>query len=94
MRVDLKHAVTLAKQHVLELLAEEGVENLGLEGADFDDQAREWHVTIGFSRPRDEPRNTLAGLASSNVPRRVFKVVRICDNTDRVLSVKHREART
>jgi len=92
--MELRHAVTLAKQHVLELFAEEGVANLGLEAADFDDQAREWHITVGFSRPSDEPRNTLAGRGSGNVSRRVFKVVCISDNTDHVLSVKNREART
>lgn len=92
--MDLRDAVKLAKQHVLELFAEEGVANLGLEAADFDDQAREWQVAVGYSRSPGEPRNSPAAAASGNVPRRVFKVVRISDDTDQVLSVEHREPRT
>ena len=92
--MELKHAITLAQEHVRERFAEEGVADIGLEGADFDDQAQEWHITIGFSHPKDEPRDDSAGPAASRVPPRIFKVVRISDETDQILSVKDREART
>jgi hypothetical protein len=89
--MDVKEAVTVAKQHILDIFREEGVENLGLEEVERDNQQGEWFVTVGFSRPWDMPRNALATLAGG-VPRRVYKIVRISENTNHVLSVKDREA--
>lgn len=89
--MDVKSAVHLAKQHILELFAEEQVTNLGLEEVEFDGAESEWIVTLGFSRPWDTPRNTLASLAMSTLPRS-YKVVRISDESAHVLSVKNREA--
>lgn len=90
--MDVKQAVGLAKQYLLELLADENLSNVGLEEVDFDDQTNEWFVTIGFSRPWDEPRNAFVALAQSSGPRRDYKVVRISNGTEQVLSVKNREA--
>lgn len=90
--MDVKQAVAVAKQHVLDLFAEEKVTNLGLEEVEFDEQTREWIVTLGFSRPWDEPRNALAALAQTPYIRRTYKVVQISDPLERVLAVKsHKE---
>ncbi len=89
--MNVKDAVTCAKQHIIELFAGENPTNVGLEEVEFDDQENIWLVTIGFSRPWDEPRNALAALAVSALPRRTYKIVRISNETGNVLSVKNRE---
>lgn len=90
--MNVKEAVAHAKAHILDLFAEESLTNLGLEEVEYDDQSNEWIVTIGFSRPWDEPRNTLAALTAGNTPRRAYKIIRISSNSGQVLSVKNREA--
>lgn len=89
--MNVKEAVALAKQHVLELFDEEGVRNLGLEEVELDGQSDEWIVTLGFSRPWDEPKNALAALAAPAYTRRTLKVVRISNQGSQVVSVKKRD---
>jgi len=84
-------AVQIAKKHILELFEEEKLTNLGLEEVEFDTASKDWIVTVGFSRPWDEPKSSLASLAqSSSAPLRSFKVVRINDDSQQVTSVKNR----
>ena len=92
--MEVKKAVQVAKEHVLDLFAEERVANLGLEEVEFDVGSKEWVVILGFSRPWDEPRNTLAVLAQTALPRRIYKAVRISDFDERVKSVKVYEPKT
>lgn len=91
--MDVKAAVAQAKQYVNELFAEEGIRNVGLEEIDYDDQRHEWRVTIGFSRPWDEPTNSAFASfgGQQNFLRRAYKVVRINDETETVVSVKSLE---
>jgi hypothetical protein len=92
--MDVKQAVAIAKKHIGELFADEQVSNLGLEEVEFDEAENCWNVTVGFSRPWDEPRNKLAELVQANVySRRNFKVVRVADDTSEVVSVKNRESK-
>ena len=85
-------AVEIAKRHIQDLFHDENLSNLGLEEIEFNDDNKEWVVTVGFSRPWDEPKNAFAALANSaSVPRRSFKVVRINDLTQQIVSVKNRE---
>ncbi|AAQ60209.1 MULTISPECIES: hypothetical protein [Chromobacterium] len=90
--MNVKDAVSSAKRYIIDLLADENLSNVGLEEVELDQSTNQWIVTIGFSRPWDEPRNALAALAGSNGPRRSYKVVRIDNQNDQVLSVKNREA--
>jgi hypothetical protein len=89
--MDVKQAVASAKKEITELFSDEQLTNLGLEEVELDDQANEWRVTIGFSRPWDEPQNSFAAVAESGVPRRSYKIVRISNTTDKALSIKNRE---
>lgn len=89
-QLSVRLAVEIAKRHVQEVFNDENLSNLGLEEIEFDDGKDEWVVTVGFSRPWDNPQNALAALAKS-VPLRSFKVVRINDLTQQVVSVKNRE---
>lgn len=89
--MNVKEAVALAKSHILELFADEVLTNLGLEEVEFDRNEGEWVVTIGFSRPWDEPRTALAAMAAATPPRRAYKVVRIASTSHEVISVRNRD---
>ena len=91
--MDVKEAVAHAKRYVLELFADENPTNIGLEEVEFDVSGHEWCVTIGFSRPWDEPRNVFTALAGSTSPTRTYKTVRIDDASGVVRSITNREAR-
>lgn len=91
--MDVKQAVQVAKDYVLDLFAEDGVGGLRLEeierGADG-----VWDVTLGFARPL-----ALVGPAGEFLGRmrgepagpRVYRIVRVRDSDGEVLSVKIRE---
>jgi hypothetical protein len=87
--MDDRQAVRISKGYLLDLFSEEKIEQLGLEEVEFDHEASEWFVTLGFSRRWEEPRNPVAALIP--VPR-TYKVVRISNDGD-VISVKIREMR-
>ena len=88
--MDVKEAVVLAKQNLLDLYADEKVTNLSLEEVEFDESAGEWIVTLGFSRPWDEPRNSLAAIAQTYL-RRTYKTVKISNDSRQILSMRTRE---
>lgn len=90
--MDVKEAVAAAKKYVGELFAQEGITNLGLEEVEFDEQAREWRVTVGFSRPWDTVSGwaALAAQPPQTNPRRSYKIVRISDTTGEAVSVRNR----
>jgi hypothetical protein len=87
--MDVKEAVGVAKQYVHDLFGEEKIVNLGLEEVIFDEKAKSWLITVGFSRPWDAAPN-LGGLLPPGEPKRSYKVVRIADADHKVLSVKER----
>ena len=83
--MDVKEAVQVAKNYVIELFGEEGISEVGLEEVDLD-QSNNWIVTIGFSRPWDRNIDSVLGGRVS----RSYKVIRIQDGDGKVLSVKDR----
>jgi hypothetical protein len=85
--MDVKQAVDLAKQHVADLFATEGLFNLGLEEVEYDDARDLWRITVGFSRTWDQQGSVASLLAPT---KRTYKVVTI-DKTGKVISVKNRE---
>lgn len=99
--MDIKEAVARAKAFVAETFADERPSNLGLEELEFDDEHKTWNITIGFSRPWQDPAANpaladLIGAASltsslANLRRlqRSYKVVRIKEDGT-VLSLKNR----
>ena len=83
--MDVKDAVQVAKNYIMDLFGEEGLVDVGLEEVDVDPSGN-WIVTIGFSRSWDRNiGSVLSGAAS-----RSYKAVRIQDEDGRVLSVKDR----
>jgi hypothetical protein len=89
--MELKEAVTLAKQYIREVFADERITNLGLEEIEFDDTSGAWLVTIGFSRPWDDAPASVAAMFSGASRQRDYKVVRISDSDKKMVSVKNRE---
>jgi hypothetical protein len=69
-------AVALAKDHMKNLCADEGIVHLGLEEVEFDDEDGIWFVTLSFSRSWDE------------TAERSRKVIRFSDESGKILSVK------
>lgn len=88
--MNVKEVVTLAKRYIADVYADERASNIGLEEVEFNEAANEWSVTIGFSRPWDEPRNALAAISSTL--KRSYKVLRISGVDGGVISIKNREA--
>lgn len=96
--MDVKEAVTLAKRYVADLFQDEKPVNIGLEEVEFDEMAKCWLVTIGFSRPWNRPTSgtysallEIADPLASRPMTRDFKVVTINDVTEKVISVKKHE---
>ncbi|MGF1516454.1 MAG: hypothetical protein ACFCVB_01425 [Nodosilinea sp.] len=91
--MNVKEAVAQAKNYIFELFSDESPKNIGLEEVEFDEQTNEWLVTIGFSRPWDNPMESpIAALSNlQRLPNRAYKIVRISNEKDEVLSVKSRE---
>jgi hypothetical protein len=87
--MDVKEAVRAAKQYVQEVFADEGISDVGLEEVEFNDQAEEWRVTIGFSRAWDK--QSPFALAPAAARPRSYKVLRISDKTGDIISVRNRE---
>jgi hypothetical protein len=87
--MDVTEAVSTAKNHILRLFADESISNLGLEEAFFDEANEVWHITLGFSRPWDNPQSPLRPWAQpSEALKRTYKVVEIADKDNKVKSVK------
>lgn len=90
--MDAKEAVKTAKTYVSELLAEEGLINLGLEELEYDDAQGAWSVTIGFSRPWNNPaQNALVNITGGIITKRSYRVIKIRENDGQVISFKRRD---
>ncbi len=84
--MDVKEAVRAAKQHLADLYASESIVHLGLEEVEYDDSHEQWRITLGFSRPWDQP----FGILTTQPSRRTYKVVVIA-NDGKAISVRNRE---
>ena len=94
--MDVREAVRSAKEYVARVFDEEGIGRIGLEEVDFDYESDVWKITVSFTRPSDRydpikavlPNHPLSG--GENV-RWSYKTVNIDDNSEKVLSLKHRD---
>jgi hypothetical protein len=85
--MDVRQAVDLAKTHVADLFAKEGLVNLGLEEVEYVDGRDLWRITVGFSRAWDLQGSVASLFAPAT---RTYKAVTIA-NEGKVISVKNRE---
>jgi hypothetical protein len=90
--MDVKVAVSTAKEQVKELFSADNVSNVTLEEINFAESDEVWEITVGITRPSAIPRNnSLAALVTPEFER-AYKVVRIRDSDQRILSVTNRVA--
>ena len=92
--MDVKEAARTAKDYLLDLFEGEEIINVGLEEIEFDDSSKNWSITVGFWRPWDYSNKspmtlTLFGELSRPLTRS-YKIVRINDQSGRVVAVKDR----
>lgn len=83
---DLKQAVDVAKSHVLAVFSDEVMGTPRLEEIWFDDNVRQWFVTIGFFRKPDEITKALGTFS-----RYEYKVVQISNDFGLPMSIKNRD---
>jgi len=74
--MDLKNAVTVAKEHICDLFAADASQNVRLEGFLYDDHLAVWSLTIGFAP------------SGNGQEVRVSKIVRVSEADKSVLSVR------
>jgi hypothetical protein len=74
--MDLKNAVTVAKQHICDLFAADAPQHIRLEGFLYDDHLAVWSLTIGF-----------APSGNGQEPR-ISKFVRVSEADKSILSVR------
>ena len=88
--MDVKKAARTAKDYLIDLFADEGITNVGLEEVEFDELSSTWKITLGFSRPWDQKNALVATLSGDGRPARSYKVVRINDDDGAVVSLTDR----
>ena len=91
--MEMKKAVALAKVYILDLYADEGIDEVGLEEIEYDEAQKIWKVTVGFRRPWGrEPKSEgpLASLSRLSYRERWYKAVEMSDEDGRLISVKDR----
>jgi hypothetical protein len=90
--MDAKEAIKAAKAYVQDIFKGEGVINIGLEEISFDEHAKAWDVTIGFTRRWDTQSSVLAAAAGLSQPshRRTYKIIEVSNENGEVLAVRNR----
>ena len=100
--MNVKDAAKIAIAHIVELFKDEKLSNVGLEEASYNEDKKNWEVTVGFSRPWDYPNyhkldswgyrkpGLITGLQPS-APKRQYKIVHIDPKAGEVKSVTIRE---
>ena len=93
--MEATEVISIAKEYVAKLFEGDRAINIGLEELSFDDDAKIWSVTIGFSRPwdRHEPPPLAAiayGWAEQKPKPRTFKTIEISDADGKILGMNHR----
>lgn len=85
-----REAVQTAKEYILEVFNDEGIDRLGLEELEFRVEDATWEVTIGFRRHWNSAPPPRFALPSSPREDRIYKTVRINEDGT-VIAVKHRD---
>lgn len=88
--MDAKEAIVKAKNYFVDMFAEEGITNIGLEEVRRENQDDNWLITLGFSWAWDA-KSSIAALAGRpvNLPR-FYKTVRIKDADGSLVSITNR----
>lgn len=87
--MDVKAAARTAKECVADLFGDEEITQIGVEEVEFDSEAHDWNITIGFVRPWEQYKSFTCALGN-RWPARSYKVIRINDKDGHMISVKDR----
>ncbi|MGN6488639.1 MAG: hypothetical protein ACTHLT_12595 [Devosia sp.] len=87
-RLNVKQAIAIAKDFVVDVMADEQPTNVGLEEVRFDDHAGNWLVTIGFSRPWNAESGPLGAWSN---PRRDYRMITVSDANGTALAMQLRD---
>lgn len=90
--LSVKDAVTVAKDFVSEVLADEEPSDLGLEEVEYDEKSGNWLVTVGFSRPWNSVRGPLSSVAGGPLAKRAYRVITVSDLGRAAIAMKRRDA--
>lgn len=88
--MDVKEAARAAKQHIIELFGEEGINFVGLEEIKLDYDSDNWFITVGFNREWEQVKSPLGHPIMTRAEGRAYKVVCIDDKDGKILSVEDR----
>lgn len=85
--IEVTDAVRLARQYANDFYQDESIKNLGLEEVVFDDDSKEWRITLGYDSHRVKTTETaqnrfsaMSAFAPSNIEKetlREYKTFRI-----------------
>ncbi len=93
--MEVKEAVKVALEYVSDAFSDEKLSNLGLEEVVYDDLDETWKITVGFSRPWDYPRHSIATMANPSLlaraASRTYKVVEIRDSDGEVTAIRNKD---
>lgn len=85
--MDAKEAIKIAKEHVSELFADEGANDIRLEEVENNDAKGEWRVTVSFDRRKNLPDPFQKLKLNLTFSERLFRAVCIEEATGKVKSV-------
>jgi len=88
--MNVKEAVSKAKDSILDIFGSESLSHITLEEVDFHDVDRSWEITVGVTRPSSVPCNTALTMLLPEYER-LYKVVRISDDDQKLISIKNRD---
>ncbi|MGJ5220155.1 hypothetical protein ACQR16_32720 [Bradyrhizobium oligotrophicum] len=90
---DIKQVVGRAKNWLSDVLADEHPTNIGLDEIEFDSQAGQWRITLGFSRPwNTSTSNALTTITGLQAAKRAYRVLTLDGKTGEVISMKRRSS--
>ena len=93
--MEVKDAVNKALTFVADAFSDEELSNLGLEEVMYDELEERWKITVGFSRPWDYPKHTIATISNPSLMApaaiRTYKIVEIRDSDGEVTAIRNRD---
>ncbi len=87
--MDMKEAVSVAKEYLGDLYEDEQITDVGLEEVVYEEESDIWKITIGFSRPWERNGALVTKLGERHTARS-YKVVTIDDTIEEVVSLTDR----
>jgi hypothetical protein len=75
--VEIKEAISKAKEFVANVMSDEEVSQIRLEEAEFDDREDAWLITLGVMRPSVSKTSLIPNLIVERALKRSYKIVKV-----------------